>query len=441
MRMQAPILELAGVAHSYGDVTPLADVTLTLGPGELLVITGGSGSGKSTLLGIMGLMEKPDSGRYLLRGKPVGELSDGALARLRNRHFGFVFQQYALIPGLNVWQNVARPLGYAGLNRREQKRRAVELLSELGLAHLAGRRPAQLSGGEQKRVAIARALVNDPAIVLADEPTANLPAGQWQPILDAFEALRASGKAVVLASHDQAVAARASRVLVLAHGRLHGVGGPGADVFEPEPAASGTHALRQPPAPLQLNLLGEPHLIRAGAGTALTPRQSELLALLAANPGGLSGEQLLLLVYGDEGRLGTLKANLSRLRSLVRIASKPYRIDEPFEADFVTVLRFLKHGATGAAVAACSGALLPSSSAPGVTELREQLEAAVRLAVIRTGEPDLLFRVAELARDDLELWDLAAAALDPDDPRQPLAAAAAARVRRDWDLGPDKKLT
>ena len=206
MRMQAPILELAGVAHSYGDVTPLADVTLTLGPGELLVITGGSGSGKSTLLGIMGLMEKPDSGRYLLRGKPVGELSDGALARLRNRHFGFVFQQYALIPGLNVWQNVARPLGYAGLNRREQKRRAVELLSELGLAHLAGRRPAQLSGGEQKRVAIARALVNDPAIVLADEPTASLDDINAEAVIRLLKAqAKRLGAALIVVTHDQRV--------------------------------------------------------------------------------------------------------------------------------------------------------------------------------------------------------------------------------------------
>ncbi len=434
--MQAPILELEGISHSYGEVTPLLDVTLTLERSELLVITGGSGSGKTTLLGIMGLMERPDSGRYLLQGKPVFGLSDSELARLRNRHFGFVFQQYALIPGLNVWQNVARPLGYAGVNRREQKRRALELLSVFGLEHLARRRPAQLSGGEQQRVAIVRALVNDPAVILADEPTGNLPAEQWQPILDTFDTLRASGKTVVLASHDQAVAARASRVLELLQGSLHSVSRPAANRSEPERAAPETHKPTQPHAPLQLNLLGEPHVLRAGTNTALTPRQAELLALLAANPDGLRGEQLLLLVYGDDGRLGTLKANLSRLRSLVRIASKPYRIDEPFEADFLTVLRLLKQGATGDAVVACPGALLPASLSPGVTELREQLEASVRMAVIRTQDPDLLFRVAESFGDDLELWDLAATTLDPDDPRQPLAAAAAARVRRDWDQVP-----
>lgn len=411
---------LENVSKRYGDVHSLTDVSLEVRPGELLVITGASGAGKTTLLGILGLMDDPDAGDYHLNGRLVAGLADAERARIRNQQFGFVFQQYALLPNLNVWQNVARPLDYAGVSKRERRARALAFLNDSGLAHLAMRRPAQLSGGEQQRVAIARAMINGPAVILADEPTGNLPSEQWQPIVDEFERLQALGRTIIVVTHDDAVIERANRVLVLDRGQLRELDRP----------ARRSATLEQ--AGLNLRLLGTRTLTREGQQLNLTPRQAELLALLLVEPQGLTGEQLLLRMYGDSGNPSSLKANLSRLRSTVRIASQPYRIDESVSSDLTMLQEQLLNGDLDGAADTYRGALLPESSAPGVVELREHLEENLRQAVLAGESATAAFQLAETIADDLELWENARAKLPAGDPRHAVSVANVLRLKRSW---------
>ena len=214
------LISLHGITKLYHDLEVLSEVSLEVRAGEFLALTGPSGSGKSTLLGILGLLERPSSGEYLLRGQEVSRLSDAEQSKLRNRTFGFVFQQFHLLPELTALDNVARPLVYAGVRPHERRERAMRLLERFGLQARATHRPAQLSGGEQQRVAIARALVNDPQIILADEPTGNLPQALWQNILSILDGLHKEGRTVVVVSHDPLVAARAHRHVRLKDGRV-----------------------------------------------------------------------------------------------------------------------------------------------------------------------------------------------------------------------------
>ncbi len=218
----APLIELTGCSKRYGNVLAVDDVSLALVAGEFMAITGPSGSGKSTLLGLLGLLETPTAGTYSFRGTRVTEFDDRETSRLRNRSFGFVFQQFHLLPELSAWENVSRPLVYANVPRRERRQRAAALLERFGLGARAEHRPAQLSGGEQQRVAIARALVNDPDVILADEPTGNLPREQWAPVLAALAELNAEGKTVVIVTHEPEVAAAAQREVAIHDGRLVG---------------------------------------------------------------------------------------------------------------------------------------------------------------------------------------------------------------------------
>lgn len=215
-----PVIRVEGVTKTYGDVHAVDGVSMELVAGELVAITGPSGSGKSTLLGMLGLLETPSNGRYEFRGEAVSGLRDGQASRLRNESFGFVFQQFHLLPDLSAWENVARPLVYSGTAKQERRSRAMALLSRLGLEGRANHRPAQLSGGEQQRVAIARALINDPEVVLADEPTGNLPKAQWQPVLELLRQLSGRGRTVVVVTHEPEVAAIAGRKLGMLDGRL-----------------------------------------------------------------------------------------------------------------------------------------------------------------------------------------------------------------------------
>lgn len=219
-RSPAPLIRLSGYSKRYGSVQAVHDASVEIDAGEFVAITGPSGSGKSTLLGMLGLLEPPSSGSYSLDGKAVSSLKDPEQSRLRNERFGFVFQQFHLLPELSAWENVARPLVYAGVGRRERKERALKLLARFGLDERGGHRPMQLSGGEQQRVAIARALVNDPDVVLADEPTGNLPQAQWQPILAMLEELNARGKTLIVVTHEPLVAERAGRRIELLDGRV-----------------------------------------------------------------------------------------------------------------------------------------------------------------------------------------------------------------------------
>lgn len=215
-----PLIHLERFGKRYGRVNAVQDVTFDVGVGEFVAIEGPSGSGKTTLLGMLGLLEKASEGEYRFRGRPTTDLDDLEASRLRNRCFGFVFQQFYLLPHLTAWENVSRPLVYAGVDRRQRKERALALLEKLDLAHRADHHPSELSGGEQQRVAIARALVNDPDVILADEPTGNLPQAQWEPILGLLEELHREGKTILLVSHQSDVAERAARRIELCNGRV-----------------------------------------------------------------------------------------------------------------------------------------------------------------------------------------------------------------------------
>ena len=219
-----PIVALDGVSRTYAmdgvRVDALRDVSLAVSQGEFVAIVGPSGSGKSTMMHIIGCLDRPTTGRYRLAGNPVAELSDDGLARLRSRTIGFVFQSYNLLPRTTALENVATPLLYQGVGRRDRVARATAALERLGLGDRLRHEPSQLSGGQQQRVAIARAIVTDPALILADEPTGNLDTTAGAEVLALLRELHAAGRTIVLITHDAEVAASAPRRLHLRDGRL-----------------------------------------------------------------------------------------------------------------------------------------------------------------------------------------------------------------------------
>jgi putative ABC transport system ATP-binding protein len=206
--------ELDGVS-----VQALRGVTLSVSSGDYLAIVGPSGSGKSTLMHLLGGLDRPSKGRLLIGGRDVSTLSAGDLARLRNEVVGFVFQSFHLLARTSAVDNVGLPLIYRGLRRAERRRRAEQMLDLVGLAHRAGHKPNQLSGGEQQRVAIARALVTEPSVLLADEPTGNLDTASGQAVLALLEQLNAErGVALAIVTHDANVAGRARRQITMRDG-------------------------------------------------------------------------------------------------------------------------------------------------------------------------------------------------------------------------------
>ena len=204
----------AGCAHI------LHNVSLAVNPGEFVAITGPSGSGKSTLMNILGCLDRPTSGSYKLGGKEVAHLGDDELAVVRNQHIGFVFQNFNLLSRISALDNVALPLVYAGVGRRERTERAMEKLKSVGLETWAHHKPNELSGGQRQRVAIARALVNNPHIIMADEPTGNLDTKSTKDIMRLFEALHEEHKTIILVTHEPEIAACANRQLLLSDGRI-----------------------------------------------------------------------------------------------------------------------------------------------------------------------------------------------------------------------------
>jgi len=218
------MIRLSGIGKSYDlgtvQVAALEDVSLTIERGEYVSVMGPSGSGKSTLLNVLGILEKPSSGKYLLEDHDITQLPDKEQARIRNRHFGFVFQSFNLFGELSALENVMLPMGYTGAPFAQRRRRAMELLDRLGLKERLHHLPAMMSGGEQQRVAIARALANQPDLILADEPTGNLPSEKGEQILGILEDLNRQGTTVVMVTHNDEQGRRAPRRLRLIDGKI-----------------------------------------------------------------------------------------------------------------------------------------------------------------------------------------------------------------------------
>jgi putative ABC transport system ATP-binding protein len=219
------ILETRGLTKVFGTngtaVHALRGIDLDVERGELVALIGPSGSGKSTLMAILGCLDVPTSGSYVLDGRPVEGLSGADLAAIRNEKVGFVFQQYNLLPKATILRNVELPMVYAGVGRKERRQRALELLERVGIADKADTLPAQLSGGQRQRVAIARALANRPALLLADEPTGALDSHTGGEVLALFRELHEQGNTVVLVTHDLSIAAWAERRVELRDGLLY----------------------------------------------------------------------------------------------------------------------------------------------------------------------------------------------------------------------------
>ena len=198
----------------------LSDLDLKIEQGQYIAIMGPSGSGKSTLLNLLGCLDRPTSGRYLLDGRDVSRLDDNQLSLIRGRYIGFIFQSYNLIGQLNVLENIELPMFYQGISEDESAVRAGRLAEMVGLSDRLKHRPSELSGGQQQRVAIARALANDPLIILADEPTGNLDSQSGADILSILNDLHSKGKTLIAVTHDQGIAARAERTIYLFDGRI-----------------------------------------------------------------------------------------------------------------------------------------------------------------------------------------------------------------------------
>jgi len=224
MHSSQPVVQLTGVTRDFAlgseIVQVLKGIDLTVCQGDFTAIMGASGSGKSTLLHILGCLERPSSGRYVLDGKSVNRLTDQQLSRMRNSYVGFVFQEFNLLPEATVYENVVLPFFYSGLDPALYRPRVFKAVEDVGLSHRLSHRPAALSGGERQRTAIARAVAVGPKLILADEPTGNLDSATSKEILALFERLHDQGATVVLVTHDREVAAAAGSILTMVDGRL-----------------------------------------------------------------------------------------------------------------------------------------------------------------------------------------------------------------------------
>ncbi len=223
------LLEMKDIVKQYrmGDeiTTVLKGITLTVYRGEFLAVLGPSGSGKSTLMNIIGCLDSPTSGEYLLEGKRIGDRSESELAHIRSKKIGFIFQSFYLLKDQNALENVELPMIYAGATRKECRRRAMEMLEKVGLEDRMTHMPSQLSGGPQQRVAIARALVNTPALLLADEPTGALDQATGKQVMKIFHELNEEGHTIIMITHDAGIAAHAGRIVRILDGNLYEGGG------------------------------------------------------------------------------------------------------------------------------------------------------------------------------------------------------------------------
>jgi len=223
-KVEGPMIRMRGIRKAYSmgrvEVEALRGIDLDIGGNDYVAVVGPSGSGKSTLMNIIGCLDTPTSGEYVLSGEKVAGLDRNRLAEIRNRHVGFVFQNFNLLPYASALENVELPLLFAGVGARERKERAEEMLRRVDLADRMDHKPTELSGGQMQRVAIARALVNRPAIILADEPTGNLDSASGQGIVGLFRELHGAGQTIVMITHDQAVARLAERIVQIRDGQI-----------------------------------------------------------------------------------------------------------------------------------------------------------------------------------------------------------------------------
>lgn len=218
------MIEIKGLNKTYGNgnlsVEALIGVNLTINAGEFLAITGPSGSGKSTFMNIIGCLDRATKGLYILGGEKIESLTDNELADIRNRKIGFVFQSFNLLPRTSALRNVELPMLYAGVSKRERKERALYALERVGLSDRVEHKPNELSGGQKQRVAIARALVNNPSIILADEPTGNLDSKSSQDVMELFKQLNSEGATIIIVTHEPEIAEQTNRIISFRDGRV-----------------------------------------------------------------------------------------------------------------------------------------------------------------------------------------------------------------------------
>ncbi|MFN3480368.1 MAG: ABC transporter ATP-binding protein [Thermodesulfovibrionales bacterium] len=216
------MIQLIGLKKTYFlpkvTIEVLKGIDLEVTEREFVAIMGPSGSGKSTLLNIIGCLDRPTEGEYLFMGIDINSKTDNELAEIRNRKIGFVFQSFNLLPRLQAWKNVEMPLIYSGIRQRERKERAFEMLKRVGLLERAEHKPSELSGGEQQRIAIARALINNPTVILADEPTGNLDSRSGKEIMDIFKSLNEEGVTIIMVTHEMDIASVAKRIVTIKDG-------------------------------------------------------------------------------------------------------------------------------------------------------------------------------------------------------------------------------
>lgn len=224
MTEKTPLVEFKNIYKIYkmGDeeVHALDGISFKIYEGEFVAIVGQSGSGKSTCMNIIGCLDTPTNGEYFLKGKNISQYKNNELAEVRNKTLGFIFQQYNLLPKLNVLNNVALPLLYAGKSKSEQKARALAALEKVGLKEKAKNKPSQLSGGQQQRVSIARALAGNPSVILADEPTGALDSRTGREVMEFLKQLHAEGNTIILITHDNSIAAQTERIMRITDGRI-----------------------------------------------------------------------------------------------------------------------------------------------------------------------------------------------------------------------------
>lgn len=224
------LIELKHISKTYllgkgaVKVHALQNIDMVIEQGEYIAVMGPSGSGKSTLLNILGCLDRPTSGRYILDGQDVSQMDDDALSETRSRKLGFIFQSYNLIPELSILENIETPLYYQGQSERDSRNKALKLADMVGLTDRINHKPSELSGGQQQRVAIARALANDSLIILADEPTGNLDSATTEDILQILDSLRQNGKTLINVTHDNEVAAKAQRIIRMLDGMIESDG-------------------------------------------------------------------------------------------------------------------------------------------------------------------------------------------------------------------------